>query len=171
VGTSKRISLEELRTTPEYIRLTPKMKMFVDSYCGAGAIDGNFDPVAAVNQAYRCKSYEVARIMSYSILANIKIVAVLNRYFGTEPVDSFLENLDRAVRNKKLTLAQLGALRLQCDVLGLGTKIPANLGGNSAPKQDPPAKDKRSKKPKKTTSTKASPPPPPGPTDYDPDRL
>jgi hypothetical protein len=170
VETSKRISLEELRTTPEYIRLTPKMKMFVDSYCGAGAIDGNYDAVAAVNQAYKCKSYEVARIMSYSILANIKIVAVLNRYFGTDPADSFLENLDRAVRNKKLTLAQLGALRLQCEVLGIGTKIPANFGGGST-KPDAPAKDKRSKKPKKTTSSKPTAPPPPGRPPYDPDSF
>lgn len=167
---SKRISLDELRTTPEYIRLTPKMKMFIDSYCSAGAIDGNFDAVAAINQAYRCKSYEVARIMSYSILANIKIVAVLNRYFGTEPVDSFLANLDRAVRNKRLTLAQLGALRLQCDVLGIGTKIPANFGGQP-PKADPPVKDKRSKKPKKTTSTKSAAPPPPGRPPYDPNNF
>src|ERR1035437_5866649 len=144
---SKRMPLDDLRKTHEYTRLTPKQKMFVDSYCAGGSVDGKYDAVSATNSAYKCKSDEVARVMSYSLLANINIVAVLNRHFGTEPIDSFLATLDRAVRNSKLTLAQLGALQLQCAVMGFGTKIPPNIGRSN---DLGAASRKEEKKPRKT---------------------
>ena len=137
--------------------------MFIQTYCCGGAVDGNYDAVSATNAAYQCKSDEVARVMSYSLLANINIVAVLNRHFGTEPIDAFLESLDRAVRNKKLTLAQLGALQLQCEVMGFGTTIPAGLEHGRSFTRPAPEKDK---KPRKTQKAPAAPTPPSAPA-YD----
>jgi hypothetical protein len=119
----KRMSLADLRLTPEFLKLTPKQQLFCATYCEGGLVDGVYDPVAAVRTAYNTKSAEVARIMSYSMLSNIRIVAVLNRHFNTTPTEEMLVQIDRAIQNKKLTVAQLQALKLKCDLLGLSTGL------------------------------------------------
>lgn len=121
---SRRISVEALKKTPEFQRLTAKQQLFVETYCGGGMIDGIYNAVGATMVAYRCKSMEVARIMSYSLLANIRIVEVLARHFNAEPIEDFLVELNRAIHNKKLTLAQLQALKLKADVLGFTVRLP-----------------------------------------------
>ena len=118
------MTLDELEKTREYQVLTKQQRFFIQSYVSGGMIDGHYDAVAAINMSYTCKNDNVARVMSYRQLDNIKIIEVLNRHFGLDPSDTFLTSLDRAVRNKHLTLAQLGALRLKCEVYGFGTKIP-----------------------------------------------
>ena len=155
----KRMSMEELRTTREYARLTERQKMFIETYCSAGLVDGHYDAVVATLLAYRCKDEEVARIMSYSLMANIRIVAVLNRHFGETPVESFLKTLERAISNKKLTIAQLQALRLYCDVMGFASGIPrGNFGVNDIVSRPPaPPAASKTKKPKKN-SIKTPPP-------------
>ena len=119
-----RMPLSEIRLTPEYQKLTPKQQLFVAAYVDGGLLDGHYDPIAATRTAYECKTPEVARIMSYSLMANIRIVAVLNRHFQTEPIEEFMVMLDRAINNKKLTVAQLNALKLKCDILGFANHIP-----------------------------------------------
>jgi hypothetical protein len=120
----KKLSVDELRLTPEFQRLTPKQQLFCATYCGAGLLDGSYNSVVATNTAYRCKSMEVARIMSYSLMQNIRVIAVLNRHFNTEPIEDFLVQVDRAINNKKLTTAQLQALKLKGDILGFTTRLP-----------------------------------------------
>jgi hypothetical protein len=119
-----RLSLEELQTTLEYQKLTQKQQLFVATYCAGGLLDGNYDHVAATRTAYECKSLEVARIMSYALMANIRIVAVLNRHFNATPIEEFIVMLDRAIRNRKLTTAQLLALKLKGDVMGFTSRLP-----------------------------------------------
>jgi hypothetical protein len=119
-----RMSVDELRETPEFQRLTQKQRLFVATYCGGGLLDGNYDSVLAAHTAYACKSAEVARIMSYSLMQNIRIVAALNRHFGTTPTEEFLVQLDRAIRNKHLSIANLQALRMKCEILGLANRLP-----------------------------------------------
>jgi hypothetical protein len=123
--TSTRLPLVELEKTQEYQRLTPKQQLFVATYCEGGLATGTYDPIAATRTAYECKSMEVARIMSYSLMQNIRIIAVLNRHFQTEPIEAFMVTLDRAINNKKLTVAQIQALRLKCEIMGFGTRLPA----------------------------------------------
>jgi hypothetical protein len=125
VDKSTRMPLIELEKTQEYQRLTPKQQLFVATYCEGGLATGVYDPIAATRTAYECKSVEVARIMSYSLMQNIRIVAVLNRHFGTEPIEAFVVMLDRAIYNKKLTVAQVQALRLKADILGYRNSLPA----------------------------------------------
>ena len=124
IDESERLPLAEIEKTKEYQRLTPKQRLFVASYCEGGLVDGNYDPVAATRTAYACKSAEVARIMSYSIMQNIRIIAVLNLHFHTAPIEDFLVLVDRAIRNKNLTNAQLQALRLKCDIMGFANRLP-----------------------------------------------
>lgn len=130
--TSTKLSLAELEPLQEYQRLTPKQRLFIATYCEGGLATGVYDPIAACRTAYQCKSVEVARIMSYSLMQNIRIVAVLNRHFGTEPIEAFLVMLDRAINNKKLTVAQIQALRLKAEVLGYGNRLPAQAPMSAA---------------------------------------
>ena len=130
--TSTRMPLAELETIQEYQRLTPKQRLFVATYCEGGLTTGTYDPIAATRTAYECKSVEVARIMSYSLMQNIRIVAVLNRHFGTDPIESFVVMIDRAINNKKLTVAQVQALRLKADVMGYRTSLPGQAPMSAA---------------------------------------
>lgn len=130
IDPKKRMPLDELQKRSEYHRLTEKQKLFVATYCAGGLETGNYDPVTATYFAYACKSREVARVMSYAIMENIRIVAVLNLHFNTEPIEDFLATIDKAISNKKLTNAQLQALRLKCDVLGFATR---SIPGEHAP--------------------------------------
>lgn len=128
---SRRLSVDDLRKTQEFQQLTERQQLFVATYCAAGMVDGIYDPVAATKTAYRCKSFEVARIMSYSLMANIRIVAVLSRHFNAEPIEEFLVEVNRAIRNKHLTIAQLQALKLKADLLGFTVRLPG-VGNNAA---------------------------------------
>lgn len=145
---SKRMTLEELQKTQEYQRLTQKQRLFVATYCAGGLVDGDYDSVAATRTAYQCKTLEVARIMSYALMQNIRIVAVLNLHFNATPTEEFLVILNRAINNKNLTMAQLGALRLKCELLGIKTRIPANQSIGVVPEDVLEAsRKKRAKKP------------------------
>jgi hypothetical protein len=157
----KRLTFEELEQTQEYQRLTPKQKMFVATYVAGGLATGNYDAVSATMTAYKCKSLEVARIMSYSVVANIRIVAVLNRHFAKEPIEEFLTMLDRAINNKKLTPSQLGALQLRCAVLGFANRLP-NKGRVLRPDVVADAQEK----PKKVVAPRTVPSKKPPKTDF-----
>jgi len=118
------MSWAELEKLPECQHLTKKQKLFVAEYCESGLVTGNYDPVAATQTAYECKTPEVARIMSYALMSSVKIIAVLNRHFGTEPIEQFMVTLDRAITNKKLTMAQILALRLKAEIQGFTSRLP-----------------------------------------------
>src|ERR1700675_4327097 len=126
----KRLTLDEVHALPEYQRLTQKQRLFCSTYVAGGLHDGNYDPIAATHTAYQCKSTEVARVMSYPLMQNIRIIAVLNRHFNAEPIEEFIVQVDRAIQNKHLTVAQLQALKLKGDVLGYTTRLP---GTNNFP--------------------------------------
>jgi hypothetical protein len=121
---STRLTMEQVKATQEYSILTGKQQLFCDTYIQSGLDTGTYDPVLAALTAYVCKSRENARVMSYSLMANIRIVAVLNRHFSKEPLEEFIEQINRAIRNKKLTTAQMQALKLKGDVLGYTTRLP-----------------------------------------------
>jgi hypothetical protein len=124
MSNTKRLTLEEVKATQEYSILTGKQQFFVEAYCSSGIDTGTYDPVEATFIAYKCKSREVARIMSYSLMQNIRIVEVLNRHFNREPLEEFLVQLNRAIQNKKLTVAQLQALKLKADIQGFTARLP-----------------------------------------------
>lgn len=127
---SKRMPLAELEKTTEFQLLTPKQRLFVSHYVECGMQDGKYDAIAATRTAYECKKPESARVMSYAMMNNIRIVAALNRHFNTEPLEAFLVQVDRAIRNKKLGVSQLNALKLKGDILGFTTRLPG-VGGTA----------------------------------------
>ena len=114
----KKLTLDELRETMEFKRLTQKQQLFVAAYCDGGLLDGNYDPVAATRIAYLCKSPKIANVLSYQLLSNIKIIAAINRHLNLEPLEDLIAQIDRAVMNGKITHAQVEALRLKSAILG-----------------------------------------------------
>lgn len=124
---SNRMPLDQLKETEEYQCLTPKQKLFVATYCEGGLVDGNYDPVIAVMVAYKCKSIETARVMSYSMMQSLRIIAVLNRHFNKTPIEDVLVQVNRAIHNKKVTNAQVQALRLKCEILGIPSMFPTRM--------------------------------------------
>jgi hypothetical protein len=142
----KRVSLIKIQNTPEYGRLTGKQKLWVSTYIAGGEKDGNYDPVYATKVAYECKSKETARVMSYSLVQNIRIAEILNMHFNKSPNEEFLRDLDRAVKNKHLTPSQLGALRIKAELFGYGSRIPDNQRFGVIPKDvQQEAKERRKK--------------------------
>jgi hypothetical protein len=117
--TTTRLGREALEATPEYQQLTRKQQLFVMTYC-----IGGYDFIAATQTAYNCKSIESARVMSYSLRSNIHIIAALNRHFNREPLEEFLIQVDRAIANKKISTAQINALKLKADLLGYSARLP-----------------------------------------------
>jgi len=109
---SKRPPLSEIEKTSEFQRLTKKQKLFLATYLQGG------DAVEAVLAAYQCADWSTARRMSYTLLKNVKIAEVLNLHFCPEPLEKFIAVLNRAIRNKKLTLAQFKALEVKAQSLG-----------------------------------------------------
>jgi phage terminase small subunit len=141
--------IEILCETEEFKRLTNRQQRFIREY-----IVTKYDPIASVRAAYRCKSDEVARVMSYPLLTNIKIISVLNRHFATDPINDFLVTLQRAIHNKHLTIAQIAALRLYSDVKGWGTALPTR-SGIAEPAEPADSETPNVKKPKKKQPPRA----------------
>lgn len=135
----KKMSLAELEQRPEYLRLTERQMLFVSTFIADDQI-GHYDPERAVLAAYKCKSRESARVMAYSQMQNPRIIDVLNIYFGRDASAAFLEEVNRAIRNRKLTLAQMEAMMLKSRILGIGTAL------RGRPRAQKPKPEKKSKK-------------------------
>ncbi len=128
VQLTDKMPLDEIQKTVEYARLTPKKRLWVSTYIQSGMEHGDYDPILATRTAFECRSDENARIMSYSILENIHIIEVLNMHFRVDPLDAFIKIIDRAIRNKKISHAQVQALRLKCELLGIANRLPVADG-------------------------------------------
>ena len=154
-------SLEEIRETPEFKQLTQKQQLFLCTYVSNG-----YDAIAATRTAYAVKSAENARVLSYAMLGNIKIIAILNIHFGVSPTEELLTAIDRAIRNKKVTLAQVYALRTKLDVLGISTRLPTIKEGQRGI-------DNAQKAVRKSAKPEPAEKPAPGPTfhRYDPSKT
>lgn len=162
----KRLSIDEIEATQEYQQLTPKQRLFVSTYCDGGIRNGVYDPISATLLAYKCKNPESARVMSYALMGNIRIVAALNRHFNAEPIEQFLVEIDRAIRNKSLSIAQLQALKLKADLLGFSARLPGvnNLPTGTLP-PDVVAATKEARKSQRKRGER-KPAPAPVPSDY-----
>ena len=102
------LSIRDLRRSQVFLELTPKLRTMIENYLANG-----YDKTAAVKSAYDCKSIETARTMSFELFAKPSVQAVLAHYFQEDPREAFIREVDRAVRNPRVTDAQVEALRLQ----------------------------------------------------------
>ncbi len=140
----ERLPLEQLAQERCYLDLTPKQQKLVKTF-----IESNGNRILAVTTAYDVKNAEVARVLSYEVFANPKIIACLAIYFQDDPLDVFKREVERAWRNRRLSVAQVQAMKIYCDLNGWGSGSLPNLHGREPAKPVSPAKS-RAKSPKVT---------------------
>jgi len=109
IEAAERMELSELEKRAEFQILTPKQQNFVGSYIESGRRTGTYDALAAVQSAYQV-AVKNAVIMSYELLGNRKITAVLNLHFGRTEFDSILTDLGRALSKTLKKDAKTGSL-------------------------------------------------------------
>jgi hypothetical protein len=119
IDRAPRMSAYALAQTQEFSHLSPKMARFVLAYVQTLIDTDTADPLAAVKAAYSCGSEESARTLGYELLANPKVILVLNIFFGVTPSEAFLKQVERAIYNPNLRVAQIDALKLYCDAHGI----------------------------------------------------
>jgi hypothetical protein len=113
-----RMTIFDLSRTPEFSHLSVKMAKFVLAYVQT-VIDGAADPCAAVKYAYNTKNDESARTLGYGLLGNIKVILVLNRFFGVTPSEAFVKQVEHAMYEKDISVARVDVLKMYCDAYGL----------------------------------------------------
>jgi hypothetical protein len=111
-------NLADVSKTPEFGHLSQKQAAWILKYIKGWLDTGSFDATASTLASYDCKTVESARTFSYQLLTNPKIILVLNRFFGNTPEQSFLEQVERACYTRKLTVAQVDALKLYGELRG-----------------------------------------------------
>jgi hypothetical protein len=151
-----RMNAMDLAQTVEFRHLSPKMAKWILTYVQRFLEAGVLDPIAATKASYVCKTDESTRTLGCQLLANPKIILVLNRFFGTTPEQAFLKQVQNAIYNRKLTIAQIRALELQCQVLGLANGFPRSRDINLSELDSQP-KHRRGR-PRKDASTEAEAP-------------
>jgi hypothetical protein len=129
-----RMSLAELSQTVEFGHLSPKMAVWVRTYVQSFLDTGTFDPLVATQAAYECTTEASARTFGYQLLAHPKIILVLNRFFGTSQERASIRQVERAISNRRLSVAQIQALRLYSDLQGWSSGI--KCSGPSKPKAE-----------------------------------
>lgn len=110
IQSEARMNVYELSLTPEFNRLSPKMAMWLMAYVQNFIDTGAFDPLSATKAAYQCGSDENARTFGYQLLANSKIIAALDCFFGNSPERASLRVVTtKADQNRKRLLKEVEA--------------------------------------------------------------
>ncbi len=107
------LTLDELRLTPEYSVLTPKMKLFIDVY-----VESRGDILDAVHEAYVCKSGREEKIVSWQIMRHPKIIAVLEVWTNKDEKEIFLDNLKDLLRQKDVPIGKIRLMELHAELMG-----------------------------------------------------
>jgi hypothetical protein len=114
--THARLTLDQLRETQVFMTMSIKQKRFIEAFISNGG-----DRIAAVETAYDTKDRKNARILSYQVFSSLNVIACLAAYYQDKPLDLFKAEVLRAYRSRKLTVAQVYALRLLADINGWGS--------------------------------------------------
>jgi hypothetical protein len=132
-----RMTIEELRQQKCYSDLRAKQRMFIESWI---ASDG--DRVFATSSAYDCAHAEAARSFSYEVLSSPAVIACLAAFYQDDPLKEFKDQVGRAVRNSRLTTAQIRALELMARLNGWGDSSLPNRNGYEPVEPEAPAVQK-----------------------------
>jgi hypothetical protein len=109
IEAAERMEISELEKRAEFQILTPKQQNFVRLYIESGMSTGTYDALAAVQSAYEIAAKNAVNL-SYELLGNRKIKAVLNLHFGRTEFDSILIDLGRALSKTLKRDAKTGIL-------------------------------------------------------------
>lgn len=98
------LSKREIQQLPSFVRLSECQKTFVLTYVETG---GNRD--AAAKAAFSGKP-ESIRTIGYLVLSKPHVRKCIDEAMQMSRRDQFMRDLDDAIRNPKLTMAQVHAL-------------------------------------------------------------
>ncbi len=128
------LTLDELRETAEFQRMTGKQKKFVETY-----ITNGYKLVPAIREAYVCKNDVTANVMSYSVMNSLNVTFCLALHFGEKPIDTFKKHMSRLILRNRITKTQVQAWELYARINGwsvrlqrkdFGTNVPQNARQN-----------------------------------------
>src|SRR5665213_1255787 len=126
------MTLDELKQTPEYADCSDKMKLFLVTL-----IENGFNYTAATRAAFKTK--DPAKY-SWAVRNWPAVRHALNVYRGWSAFDIWMDAVQRASRNRKVTIAQLQALKLQSDAMGWNSDgLDQRLHGKPIPPIQPAA--------------------------------
>lgn len=109
---AKPLPFEQLEATKEYGRLTARQRMYVRVRVETG------DPMLAVRTAYDCKSDHHFRIMTYEVAGSKKVQAALRRAYGETERETFINQLQKRIDDRSITIAEWKAANLLCRLKG-----------------------------------------------------
>jgi len=112
---SRPTALEEFFKTVEWQRLSPRQKMWLETYLASGR-----DQQLATNCSYETSGSENARTFSYQVARQKKIQAALNRYFNKGPREIFLDQVQADIKaSRPGSIARARLRKLEAELLGL----------------------------------------------------
>src|ERR1700730_4490980 len=115
----EKLTLDQLRKEQAYLNLTDPQRRMVETFLQTGS------KLKAVQAAFNCASEKTARVMTYSYFAKAAVIACLAISEGADPERAqFNVDLERAIKNPKLTRNQLSALRLKAQLYGYLVTLP-----------------------------------------------
>ena len=113
-----RVPLAKLQATRKWSLLSPKQALFCASYIESGLSTGTYDAKSAMRAAYNSSSDRNLTCLTYEVLENPRVKAVLNLHFGTSPLDSFLADLEKTIR-KESGIAKVDAMKMYVELQSL----------------------------------------------------
>jgi hypothetical protein len=128
----RRVPLDELAQTPEFLVLTKKQKLFIATY-----IMNGYDAVNAIRTAYDCKDDSIAAIMQHRLFNTFSISMAMSRHFGSDPKKVFMVRLIKTMTKGIINNNQIRAYELYARLNGWddspllqAAKIAKELGSN-----------------------------------------
>lgn len=107
------LTIEELRRTQEYAALTPKMKVYIETYissCG--------DSIAATHRAYDCNTKREEMIFAWALKRHPKILACIDIWSQKDPKEIWMESIKAATREGRPSVQRVSLLRMQGEAQG-----------------------------------------------------
>jgi hypothetical protein len=127
---NEKLTIAELRTQGCYLALTEPQKKLVETFLQTGS------KLKAVQAAYKCGSEKSARVMSYPVFRLPNVIACLAVANGSDPErEKFNAELERMIRNRKVTRNQISAMRLLAQTRGYLVTLPEPNAENAGEPQ------------------------------------
>jgi Fe2+ or Zn2+ uptake regulation protein len=116
---SDKITIEQLRKEQAYLNLTDPQRRLVEVFLETG------NKLKAVQAAYKCGSEKSARVMTYTVFRLPNVIACLAAANGSDPErEKFNAELQRMIRNRKVTRNQISVMRLLAQTRGYLFTLP-----------------------------------------------
>ncbi len=111
---NKFVPIEEMKTTPEWIKLSNNYREVVTAYIGNG-----YDKEAAVKDLFKCGTRRGLIATISRVFGNADVRAFLSVHFGETERERFAEECRRVLNGKKISQQRLGALRILAKAQGI----------------------------------------------------